>query len=181
MAKQTLKPGMHVRIRRDLTPEYKYDKISFVAGMNKWKDKLVEISSVNGNSFYIAGDPDRWLWSSKMIEEIVSTDKELKVGQVVRVRRDLVPGRSSSKVYITDSMAGLAGRLVTIAHVDNKGIIGKLRHIDDPRQFAWDADCFEPVIPDYIPRTTWEPSAKTSKTRLVLKSRPSLTTVQVNE
>lgn len=70
-----------VRVRKDLEVGKKYDNCLFVSHMGAYRGKIVEISKVDRNWYYIKGD--LFLWSEEMFEPVMTNFD--KVREEIRI------------------------------------------------------------------------------------------------
>jgi hypothetical protein len=106
--------------------------------MARYKGQVVTISRVDVNGFYkIKDDRCCWSWVDEMFEDV---PMKYKIGDRVRVRKDLVHG----KVYGGQSfyMDDWKGKVVTISSVNSHGYY---EIADDKDEWWWSDEMFEDV------------------------------------
>lgn len=112
------KIGDKVKIREDLIADEEYGEINYISDMDKWKGKIVTISFAdNDNNCYgIAEDTEGWNWSAEMFEDV---SMKYKIGDRVRVRKDLVHGKGyGGQTFYMDDWKG---KVVTISSINSHG------------------------------------------------------------
>lgn len=109
------KVGDKVRIRRDLVVGGRYGGLDCLQDHKKECGKIFTIESTEGRDYRL-NDNEYW-WSEKMLEEV---DKmKHKVGDKVRVRKDLVIGRDYGKYFVSEIMSKKCGKTVKIKEVED--------------------------------------------------------------
>lgn len=132
------KVGDKVKIRSDLVVGKNYGNgYMFRNDMARYMGKEVTISRVGDDFYKIKDDVDYWSWVDEMFEDVKT---KYKVGDKVRVRKDLVHG----KVYggQTFYMDDWKGKIVTISSVNSNGYY-EIAEEDD--KWWWTDEMFEDV------------------------------------
>lgn len=110
--------GDKVRIRSDRGDGWNFD-----GKMDKWCGKVMTIREIIGCFYSMEEDTLEhngmgWRWSDDDIVEKITTPK-YKVGDKVRVRKDLVVGKDYGKVTLLDGMAEYCGKTLTVRSIIN--------------------------------------------------------------
>lgn len=116
------KVGDKVKVRTDLKVDKKYGEDWAVYEMAEWAGKVVTIACIKDNGYKIM--EDSWNWTDEMFEsnepiiEEVKTVNNLKAGDKVFVRNDLIIGKNYDKynesVEFVSEMVKYLGQEVTI-------------------------------------------------------------------
>jgi hypothetical protein len=136
------KVGDKVRVRTDLVEYGTYGGVTYVDEMGKWAGDVVTISRINENGHYEIAedkedeDSDKWTWSDEMFEDV---PMKYKIGDRVRVRKDLVHGKAyGGQTFYMDDWKG---KVVTISSVTH----GYYEIADDKDEWWWSDEMFEDV------------------------------------
>ena len=84
-----LRVGMKVKLKKNLVAGRIYGKESWVYSMKQ--DTIVTISHINSSEglFKIAGEPQKYNYTPKMVKKIVVSFEDLKVGMKVKLKKNL--------------------------------------------------------------------------------------------
>ena len=133
------KVGDKVRIRKDLVLGSKYSgKYGISDDMILHRGEIAMIDLVGSDYYYlnIDGDRDYYAWTDEMLEEV--DEMKYKVGDKVRVRKDLEVNETYGGETFVDTMEKFKGKVVEIEDIRGKGfytIKGDL--------YTWSDEMFE--------------------------------------
>ena len=146
------KVGDKVKIRHDLheSSDWCGSLVAVPKKMLKWAGKVVTISQVRrGDRYDIEEDKGRWVWHESMIqgkaeeEEPKKKNMKYKIGDKVRVRKDLNPNDDYGGIIPVLSMCVLRGKIVTIAECLDWCKVYKIK--EDGDDYNWTAEMFEGI------------------------------------
>lgn len=86
----------------------------------------------------------------------LSMFKNLKVGDVVRVRRDLSIDHREGGVGVNEDMVKLAGKYLTVREVGIGRIIPAIRTLENP--WFWTSSMLENIILDKFEKNVTDPT-----------------------
>lgn len=95
------KIGEKVKVCDDLIVDHKYEGLSFVDTMEKYKGNTVTIKRVNGDTYNIEEDDGKWFWNDAMLEDAEPT-KPLMERKVLQLDQIANMEIHVSRVIIND-------------------------------------------------------------------------------
>lgn len=134
------KVGDKVRVRDDLVVDKRYGNkgdVWFREDMARYKGREVTISMVGRDFYRIKGDIFYWTWTEDMFED---SKIKYKVGDKVRVRKDLVHGEKYDGISFY--MDGWKDKIVTISFVGSD----YYEIAEDEDKWCWTDEMFEGVV-----------------------------------
>lgn len=110
------KVGDKVIVRKDLEAGKVYDGINFVRNMEKFKGKKVTIKEIDSipDYYVIDGDDNRYWWNDEMFEDINIKSPKYKVGDKVKLKQDLVVGKTYKGIEFLNAMEEDKNKILTI-------------------------------------------------------------------
>lgn len=108
------KVGDKVRIREDLVLDKIYGGLYCLLGHEKDCGKIFTIEAIDRQNYHLNGS--NYWWTEEMFEGV--DEMKYKVGDKVRVRKDLVIGRDYGKYDVTEIMSKKCGKTVKIKEVE---------------------------------------------------------------
>lgn len=107
------KVGDKVKIREDLEIDRRYNKCLFIEDMEKYKGKIATITRVTTtqhdnfgkiSDYDIDIDDGDWCWTDDMFEDECKYPSKFKIGDEVRVRKDLEVNKDYNGLTLSDAM-----------------------------------------------------------------------------
>lgn len=145
--------GDKVRVRDDLVIGKKYGGRKVTREMSHYAGQTVTIRyhSEVPDYYDIEEDGAQGVWAEEMFEpaaEHAKREMKYKVGDKVRVRKDLVVGKEYGGLgtLFCSEMKRWRGKTVTIAEVDENLL---MYIIKEDKQFSWVDEMFEPAPRDW--------------------------------
>lgn len=155
--------GDKVKIREDLEIDECYEECCFVDDMEEFKGEIVTISEAyvgkydGKDKYHIKEDDGEFCWTNDMFEVVndddyIEDDEEekervpkYKIGDKVRVKKDLVIDRFYDGVTFCMKMNDFKGEIVTIATAHTDKISDNYEIEEDGELFCWTNSMFEDV------------------------------------
>lgn len=100
------KVGDKVKIRKDLIECQQYGKMSFIgSGMVACKGRTAMIDEIlDDGRYHINIDPEGFIWTDEMFEDECKYPSKFKIGDEVRVRKDLEVNKDYNGLTLSDAM-----------------------------------------------------------------------------
>lgn len=131
--------GDKVKIKRFKEVDAEVIEGYFILSMFKYEEAETVVTGVDtAGDILLAIDNERDYWHPDMLVKIKET---LKVGDKVKIRKDLVQGTTYGGVYVVRPMIEFLGKEATITDKDYDGDF--LLDIDNAGYY-WSAEMFEP-------------------------------------
>jgi len=131
------KVGDKVRVRADLVEDEIYSGSYFVYQMSKFMGEVFKVKSVSSNNYQFEGV--HWSWTDEMLEDVT----KYKIGDMVRIRRDLIVGKDYGVVTLFHSMTSNLGKDYVISDILDSGLI----LVGD---FAWSEEMIECKVGELV-------------------------------
>lgn len=159
--------GQMVKIKTDLIVEKTYGGRTFVKPMSKYRGKYAKIVLVDSDGDYKIDIDDIWWWSDGMLEPVSCCDcvhhskgvseepccsciarhrfkprNTFEVGELVRIKDDMVIGKKYGNLTYISNMDDYKGRVYRVSKISKEGNYT----LSSTNPFYWSGDMLEPTL-----------------------------------
>lgn len=140
--------GDRVVVRNDLKTGVQYGIDNAVPEMLEFRGKELEVLEIDSSGEYtLSGENNIWSWTDEMLDDERRVNlvglKDLRVGDKVRVRRDLELGKCGNDAVVSQ-MLEYAGKEVTISRVCD--VQGEKKYTIKDVWWNWTPEMFEEIV-----------------------------------
>lgn len=152
------KIGDVVKVRDDLQGGEKYGECDIIGAMLKFRGTIDTIEYIDEDGdFELASEDNPFTWHKDMLEPVAIEDDlkstnvdkikeensmKYKIGDVVRIKNDLVVGEKYGRCYVVEGMLKFRGTLDTIYYIDT---VGDFYLSNNDNTYVWHKDMVVPI------------------------------------